>query len=80
MARDDGPVLEPVLRVGVILPEELEEWNGFEKAGRPGIDLVNCRDCSLRSGTECTPLRRGHVPIELNHRCAHFKPVRRNWK
>lgn len=65
------------LRVHEITPAEAAEWDRFEAQERPGLDLVNCRECRIRSGTWCGALNHPHVPLELNHRCAHYKPSKR---
>lgn len=64
------------LRVANLTPAEVAEWDRFEAQQRPGTDLVNCLLCLNRSGTRCTALNQQHVPLELNHRCAHHRTKR----
>lgn len=64
------------VRVATLTPAEIAEWSRFEAQQRPGVDLVNCLPCLNRSGTRCTVLNHGHVPLELNHRCAHYRARR----
>lgn len=66
-------VNDPPLRVGELSAAELVEWAAFEAQARPGLDLINCRDCRNRFGHRCNALNHSHVPLELNHRCAHFR-------
>lgn len=68
---------ERPLRVAKLTPAEIAEWDRFEAQERPGTDLVNCRLCLNRSGTKCTPLGHDHVPLELNHRCRHYRATRK---
>lgn len=64
------------LQVAKLSPAEVAEWDRFEAQQRPGLDLVNCLGCLNRSGTFCEALRHQHVPLALNHRCAHFRTKR----
>lgn len=64
-------------RVTVLTGEEAAQWDAFEVAARPGLDRVNCAECTNRSGTKCIPLGMGHVPLELWHRCAHYRASKR---
>lgn len=64
------------IRVATLTPAEVAEWSRFEAQQRPGVDLVNCLPCLNRSGTRCMALNHGHVPLELNHRCAHYRARR----
>lgn len=64
------------LQVAQLTPAEIAEWDRFEAQQRPGIDLVNCLECLNRSGTRCEVLGTQHVPLALNHRCAHFRTRR----
>lgn len=76
-ARVTARAAEMPLRVHELSAEEVTEWDRFEAQQRPGVDLVNCRPCRNRSGTMCTPLHHAHVPLELNHRCAHYAASKR---
>lgn len=67
---------ERPLNVSELTPEEIAEWDRFEAQQRPGLDLVNCINCLDRSGTRCLVLGHPHVPLALNHRCAHFRAKR----
>ena len=64
------------LRVASLTAAEVAESNAFEAQQRPGTDLASCLMCLNRRGTQCTALNHGHVPLELKHRCVHYRTKR----
>jgi hypothetical protein len=64
------------VRVAELTAAEVEEWDRLEARQRPGIDRTSCLHCIARSGTQCTALGVTHVPLEIKHRCAHYRTRR----
>lgn len=61
------------LRVHDLTPAEAAEWDAFDASAEPGMGRVSCLHCLNRSGTRCEVLGTQHVPLQLKHRCAHFR-------